>query len=516
MNNIVLKKTLCGLVIGALGLSNITLEACPDHSDKTNKRVELKNHQCALNYYNIALVWFEQQKYAEAIIVLETAAQCDSTESRIFEKMGMSYFYLEDYEQALAYLTQAINLNPQNGSYYSERSLVFNSMNNELCMINDLLLGAYLGDANCQKSLEHLGIQSKQITNEKTLTEQFNSGILQQRIKRKQIDPNTLIHTAILESNPVVVSFLLNHGVDVDYLDEHGMTPLTVALLNNNPRIVEELLKHGANPNAETKWNDMSLLELSLLLNDKASTILLLAAGADPDCTLHGEWAMFSPLTVVMIYKKDMELAQSLVKAGANLNEPVGRKNALYMCYSYSHIPIKFKKFLIEQGANVNAESENGIALLWDVICNKNLEFAKILIQAGADLNHHGYLSHCIGNKFPYEFICFLIENGACVNGDPTSVLPLSCAIYNENMQQVRCLIEAGADVNYHHQNGETALLTAIRTGNIEIIQLLLESGVDVNLTVEVDKKTRSPLKEAIRLNKPEIARCLLQNGARA
>ncbi|MBS0649798.1 MAG: ankyrin repeat domain-containing protein, partial [Verrucomicrobia bacterium] len=143
---------------------------------------------------------------------------------------------------------------------------------------------------------------------EESLSHQFETGELQQKVKAREIDPHTLIHKAILENNAEVIRFLLAHGVDVDYPDENGMSPLTVAILNGCSNVVKELLEHGADTNPDVKWNDMPLLELALYLEDLSSTKLLLEYGANANFNLHGQWEAWTPLTFVMVKLKNFEL----------------------------------------------------------------------------------------------------------------------------------------------------------------------------------------------------------------
>jgi ankyrin repeat protein len=49
------------------------------------------------------------------------------------------------------------------------------------------------------------------------------------------------------------------------------------------------------------------------------------------------------------------------------------------------------------------------------------------------------------------------------------------------DLEQVRELLDKGADVNVRYINGMTVLMAAARGGNLEIVKLLIEKGADVN-----------------------------------
>ena len=71
----------------------------------------------------------------------------------------------------------------------------------------------------------------------------------------------------------------------------------------------------------------------------------------------------------------------------------------------------------------------------------------------------------------------FLVDKPINVHGHR----PLHMATYNENIQIVRILIEAGANVNIQNKVGDTPLHLATNNENIHIIRILIEAGADVN-----------------------------------
>jgi ankyrin repeat protein len=58
---------------------------------------------------------------------------------------------------------------------------------------------------------------------------------------------------------------------------------------------------------------------------------------------------------------------------------------------------------------------------------------------------------------------------------------PLSEACVNSDPVMIEKLLKAGADPNAVSQQGETALMTAARTGSVESVKALLDHGADVN-----------------------------------
>ncbi len=98
--------------------------------------------------------------------------------------------------------------------------------------------------------------------------------------------------------------------------------------------------------------------------------------------------------------------------------------------------------------------------------------------------------------------------------GDPT---PLLTAISEGDLNQVRSLLDGGANVNEAGHDGVTPLITAVAHERLDAVQLLIEHGADVNLA---DSNRNTPLMVAADAS-PEIKdpasliRLLLTHGAK-
>jgi ankyrin repeat protein len=82
-----------------------------------------------------------------------------------------------------------------------------------------------------------------------------------------------------------------------------------------------------------------------------------------------------------------------------------------------------------------------------------------------------------------------LIKQGRSINEHESKVkfgwTPLIAAIYQDNTNVVRYLIESGADLNLGDKNGETPLMWAMARGDehVEVVKDLIAHGVDVLAT---------------------------------
>ncbi|MDD5901816.1 MAG: ankyrin repeat domain-containing protein [Oscillospiraceae bacterium] len=170
--------------------------------------------------------------------------------------------------------------------------------------------------------------------------------------------------------------------------------------------------------------------------------------------------------------------------------------------------------------------------LFYSIFDWPNDEIAKLLIDAGADVN---YIDDRDGVEVPLLFysvwlgssmlVEYLLRNGADPNRerimkDGSRYSPLIDSIRDRpNTEIPKMLIEAGADVNYRSINGALevpVLSTAISESNVDILKLLLSKGADPNCErVLADGSRYSPLLDSVHgWPNDTIASILINAGA--
>lgn len=153
---------------------------------------------------------------------------------------------------------------------------------------------------------------------------------------------------------------------------------------------------------------------------------------------------------------------------------------------------MEYKRCLEEVFADFADEFDNGEvtvhsrnycgSTLLHLVCEvDDLESAKLLIEAGADINAlDGLKESCVHLAVKYgrpELLQYLLENGASldVSGSDDD-RPLHIAA-RRGVEYVRLLVGAGADVNAKGDRGFTPLHIAAMRGDDAMVTLLLHYG---------------------------------------
>ena len=142
---------------------------------------------------------------------------------------------------------------------------------------------------------------------------------------------------------------------------------------------------------------------------------------------------------------------------------------------------------LLAAGARVNVAGESGYTPLMGAINNRRIANAKILIDAGADVNARIPKNGDTPLTLPLyyrqdssEVVSLLLTKGA--NPNTTNSVgrsALMLATFGQPSSVVKALLQAGANVNAQDRNGNTALMAAVEYNNVEAVRLLLKAHAD-------------------------------------
>lgn len=144
-------------------------------------------------------------------------------------------------------------------------------------------------------------------------------------------------------------------------------------------------------------------------------------------------------------------------------------------------------KLLLEHGADVNWENHGWTPIVFATL-NDQTEVVRLLISAGAKLDVYGMIGQSLATvamlEASDETVKILLDAGMNVDfGGPLDLTALvHLSLREEKTERIKWLIALNADVNKNSAWG-TPLTLASEYGLVENVKVLLEAGADVNLT---------------------------------
>ena len=312
---------------------------------------------------------------------------------------------------------------------------------------------------------------------------------------------NNLLHWASEKGLVKVVDHLLKSykssfkNDDKNSIGSDGETPLHKATRYGQSEVVKFLISKGADVNAKNTSGETPaqlLVTGSLKVKSKVQQNFVEVAkifienGLDINCkNSKGETLLYSMMVNMNYYDRNaekvcIEIANVFIEKGALLNtrNNDGESVLHYLAKGITKYGTALKfgndltKFIIEKGENVNMVMENR-----------------------QDTPLHLALSNDRD-----ELVKFLISNGANVNAfDSKGHTPLQTAITNNKDELVKLFIENGADVNTLDSTGHTPLQIAITKNKLELVKLFIQNEANVNA---FDSTGQTPLQLAIHKGK--------------
>jgi len=213
---------------------------------------------------------------------------------------------------------------------------------------------------------------------------------------------STPLHFASGYNRMDIVEHLLRNGADVHAKDKGGLVPLHNACSYGHYEVAELLVRHGANVNAADYWKFTPLHEAAakgkfeickLLLkhgadaikkNHEGHTPIDLVKEGYPDVIdlLRGDAALLEAAKKGNLAKV-MKLATS---QNINCRDTQGRNSTpLHLAAGYNHVEVA--EFLLESGADVNAQDKGGLIPLHNASSYGHVDIAALLIKYKADVN---------------------------------------------------------------------------------------------------------------------------------
>ena len=223
---------------------------------------------------------------------------------------------------------------------------------------------------------------------------------------------HTALHWSVVCGHDQCVRLLCqHHQISVNLQDSQGCSALHYAAQSNNVDLVQTLLDHGAEPST---------------CDNVGRTPLLWSASAGAVETFR----TLSTLEIDCLQVRDHQSLTVLHSAAA-----VGHADVVH-------------EILTKNRDDIDVVDDDGASSLFYAANNGHIQCVKMLIEAGADVNHQD----CYGRT---PFLCGVVSGKICV------------------LEHLR---DAGADTDTVTGDGDTALHLAIVKHNLDMVTWIIDN----------------------------------------
>jgi ankyrin repeat protein len=231
------------------------------------------------------------------------------------------------------------------------------------------------------------------------------------------------------------------------------------------------------------------------------------------------------------IRANDLARLKTLVRARADANAP-GDQGETPLMSAAAVGSIEAMRFLLEQGADVNAQNAFGsTALVWSATDRAKTQ---LLLDRGATVDTASktgrtalFVAAMSDGSAP--IVRLLIAKGANPKGrDVFQNTMLTAAAVGNDLDTMRVFVDAGVDVNAVGVTGLSPLIAAAYNANLDAVKLFLSKGASVNAVASsptlfpldspksgpLALSAVTPLMAAAASAPPELVKALIDAGA--
>jgi ankyrin repeat protein len=356
------------------------------------------------------------------------------------------------------------------------------------------------------------------------------------------------VQEAAIRGDAAMLATLLKAGADVESANDDGETALMTVARTGKVDAAAVLIKAGAKVDAVESWRGQTALMWAASQRQPEMTKLLLQSGADPNAVSalrnwartstaepRGQWRPPGAWTALQFAAREgcPACARELVKGGAKL-DTASPEGITALLFAVLNARFDTAKVLIEAGADVNLADKWGPAPLYSAIdynttprggrpdrpstdVTTPLEIATMLLDRKADIDF------ALKAFPPYRLL------GPDRGGDSLLTIgatPLTRAAKACDVPAAKLLLSRGAKVDAATSQGLTPLLvvagsnwaitdTRGRFRNekqcIETAKMLLDAGANINA---VNGNGQSSLHAAARMDMKDFVRFIGERGA--
>lgn len=174
------------------------------------------------------------------------------------------------------------------------------------------------------------------------------------------------------------------------------------------------------------------------------------------------------------------------------------------------------KRLISTDSLRLNAEDNEGRSALHHAVLKRRPRVVKVLLEAGIDQSMEDDTGRTAAFYAQGHNTCrWMLRHGPeteAIATDHLNNTGLFHMAWLGDLEGTKLFIDQGANVNARNTNGETALTEASLHGSLEVVNLLLLHGARID--VATDGEHWTPLLQAVRNDRREVVRSLLQHGA--
>lgn len=233
-------------------------------------------------------------------------------------------------------------------------------------------------------------------------------------------DGNTPLMFAVKSGSREAVEYVLNHGAEVNYLNNLGITPMHLATRKNSETLVRVLLEAGAYVDIEDAYFQTPLFD-AVQENNAQMIKYLYVNEADVN---HKNKDGKTPLMVASFNRHRQEAMCQLLRLGAEVNVVDNSGRSAFM-HAINNNNGAMMDILLKAGAEINIADQDGYTPI--MLCAKrgNREGLRVLIARGGDIfakNDYGQSAYDIAR--------------ACNNSTCAEILAKAERIYKSDVSE--------------------------------------------------------------------------------
>ncbi|KAI1384071.1 ankyrin repeat-containing domain protein [Hypoxylon trugodes] len=336
------------------------------------------------------------------------------------------------------------------------------------------------------------------------------------------MNESTPLLEAVTEQYDDIVQLLIRLNADVNKEVGNGSTLLIEATKLQSHSIACALLNAGADPDKRDSTNKSALL-YAIEKRDRAlAWLLVVKTGpiAIPNKNIQDALEL-------VISRDDPSMAWLLCEHGASPSA-TSDKSITFLHQAARRGKYKTAQFLIEHGVDIDTMDATGSTPLHYAVLNRKNDITNLLASRLSRLSGAQSLDICNADgdtalilatlKRRHAAMQTLLQYGASCNfADPGGMTALHNAASRGFNQEVDLLLNEkfGGNPNIVDNDCFTPLHHAINGGNadMEVVRALMRAGANIEAQ---DKDGRTPLMLATQLGHEELVRGLLEEGADA